>query len=141
MTAKTITQAKKKYEPNNLEKKIREFWEKNNCYLKTKKYREKGKDYYFVDGPPYTTGSIHLGTAWNKILKDMVLRYRRMNNLNVRDQPGFDMHGLPIEVKVEKELGVKNKKEIQAYGIDKFVTKCKEFAMNYQKTMSKQFDD
>lgn len=140
MSIKTITQAYKKYDANTLDKRIREFWKQHNCYSITKKHREKGISYYFVDGPPYTTGSIHLGTAWNKILKDTVIRYRRMTNLNVRDQPGFDMHGLPIEVKVEKELGIKNKKEIETYGIDRFVLKCKEFAMNYQKSMSKQFE-
>lgn len=141
MTTKTISQAHKKYDAYKIENGIRDFWVQNNCYQKTKEHRESGEDYYFVDGPPYTTGSIHLGTAWNKILKDTVIRYRRMNNKNVRDQPGFDMHGLPIEVKVEKVLGIKNKKDINNFGIDKFVSKCKEFAISYQKSMSKQFED
>ncbi len=119
-----VQQAEKRYVPKSLEKDIQSFWEKEKIYEKTKKIRSKGEDYYFIDGPPYTSGSIHLGTAWNKILKDFVIRYRRMNNYNVRDQPGFDMHGLPIEVQVEKELGIKNKKEIEDYGVEKFVSKC-----------------
>jgi len=134
-----VKQAEKRYDPKSLEKNIQDFWEKESIYGKTKKLRSKGETYYFIDGPPYTSGSIHLGTAWNKILKDFVIRYRRMNNYNVRDQPGFDMHGLPIEVQVEKEIGVKNKKEIEAYGVENFVLKCKEFAVKYQKRMTEEF--
>ncbi|MBU2565881.1 MAG: class I tRNA ligase family protein, partial [Candidatus Thermoplasmatota archaeon] len=134
-----IRQAEKRYVPKSLEKDIQDFWESEKIYEKTKKLRSNGEDYYFIDGPPYTSGSIHLGTAWNKILKDFVIRYRRMNNYNVRDQPGFDMHGLPIEVQVEKELGIKNKKEIEDYGVENFVSKCKEFALNHQKKMTEQF--
>jgi len=134
-----VKQAEKRYDPKSLEKDVQSFWEKEKIYGKTKKLRSKGEDYYFIDGPPYTSGSIHLGTAWNKILKDFVIRYRRMNNYNVRDQPGFDMHGLPIEVQVEKELGIKNKKEIEDYGVEKFVSKCREFAIKHQKKMTGEF--
>src|SRR5512145_3441317 len=90
------------YNPVELEKLIRENWKKTDAYRKTKELRASGPDFYFVDGPPYTTGSIHLGTTWNKTIKDTILRFRRMQKYNVFDKPGYDMHGLPIEVKVEQ---------------------------------------
>jgi isoleucyl-tRNA synthetase len=134
-----ITQAPKKYDPAELEKRIQENWIKDKAYEKTKEHCKDGKDYYFIDGPPYTTGYIHLGTAWNKILKDTVLRYKRMHKLNIRDQAGFDMHGLPIEVQVEKSLGINNKQQIEEMGIDGFVKKCREFAMDFKGKMEEQF--
>lgn len=136
-----IKQVQSSYKPSELEKAIRELWIKNNVYKRMKELRSSGPDFYFVDGPPYTTGSIHLGTAWNKSLKDTVIRYKRMQKLNVRDQPGYDMHGLPIEVKVEQAIGVKNKKEIEEHGIDKFVSTCKDFALEYQRRMTEQFKE
>ncbi|MEW6069496.1 MAG: isoleucine--tRNA ligase, partial [Candidatus Thermoplasmatota archaeon] len=134
-----VKQVTSKYDFKALEQKIANYWAENNVYEKVKKEREKGKDYYFIDGPPYTSGLVHLGTAWNKIIKDVVIRYLRMNNLNVRDQPGYDMHGLPIEVQVEKALGIKNKKEIESFGVEKFVSKCKDFALEYMGKMTSQF--
>jgi len=69
------------YNAKDLEEKIGTFWESINAYTKTRQHRANGTDFYFVDGPPYTTGHIHLGTAWNKIIKDSVLRYKSMKNL------------------------------------------------------------
>jgi isoleucyl-tRNA synthetase len=134
-----IHQAEKKYDPQALEKKVQDLWTKTKAYEKTREHCQGGKNYYFIDGPPYTTGYIHLGTAWNKILKDTVLRYRRMQKYNVRDQAGFDMHGLPIEVQVEKTMGIKDKRQIEDMGIDNFVGKCREFATDFQKKMVNQF--
>jgi len=134
-----VHQSEKQYQPVELEKRIQEYWETNDIYHKVKQSREDGENYYFVDGPPYTTGHIHLGTAWNKTLKDVQLRYLRSMGYNVRDQAGFDMHGLPIEVKVEQELGINNKKAIEDLGIDQFVNQCREFAMGFQKQMADQF--
>jgi isoleucyl-tRNA synthetase len=136
-----IKQVQSTYNPAELEKKIQENWIRNSIYKKVKELRSGGADFYFVDGPPYTTGSIHLGTAWNKSLKDTIIRYKRMQRFNVRDQPGYDMHGLPIEVKVEQSIGVKSKKEIEDYGIDKFVSTCKNFALDFQKRMTEQFKE
>ncbi|HXZ24487.1 MAG TPA: isoleucine--tRNA ligase [Methanomassiliicoccales archaeon] len=136
-----IKQVQANYNPAELEKRVRENWKKTNAYQKTKELRASGPDYFFVDGPPYTTGSIHLGTSWNKTLKDTYVRFRRMQKYNVRDQPGYDMHGLPIEVKVEQSIGVKNKKEIEEYGIDRFVSTCKTFALDFQKKMTEQFKE
>ncbi len=134
-----VHQSDKQYDPVELEKRIQGYWENNGIYHKVKEARMEGEDYYFVDGPPYTTGHIHLGTAWNKTLKDARLRYLRSMGYNVRDQAGFDMHGLPIEVKVEQMLDINNKKAIEDFGIDKFVNQCKEFALRFQKQMADQF--
>jgi isoleucyl-tRNA synthetase len=123
------------------EKKVHAFWNDNDIYQKTKKARMGGKDFYFLDGPPYATGAIHLGTAWNKALKDMYIRFWRMMGFNVRDQPGYDTHGMPIENKVEKELGLRNKREIEELGVDAFTKKCREFATKYIDVMNDQFKD
>ena len=125
------------YSPKDVEKEVREFWEREKIYEKVK---SKGnKLFFFVDGPPYTTGRIHLGTAWNKVIKDTILRYKRMMGFKVADTPGWDMHGLPIEVKVEQMLGFKTKRDIENYGIDKFVAKCMEYALKNKDAMTEQF--
>ncbi len=129
-----------RFNPQEIEKKVSSYWEENSIYEKVKKLHEADERFYFNDGPPYTTGSIHLGTAWNKVLKDSFLRYKRMQGYNVHDQPGFDMHGLPIEVKVEENLGIKNKKEIiEKIGMDNFIEKCKAFALKNLDMMAEQF--
>jgi len=134
-----MRQVDENYSPVQLEKDLRAAWERTRIYEKVKKAGESGKAYYFLDGPPYTTGSIHIGTAWNKVLKDTIIRYRRMQGWNVRDQPGFDMHGLPIEVKVEQTLGIKSKKEIETQGIDKFVSTCRDYALKFKAKMTDEF--
>ncbi|HKM13447.1 MAG TPA: isoleucine--tRNA ligase [Candidatus Methanomethylophilaceae archaeon] len=135
-----IKQVRADYNAPEIEKEIQKFWKDTNAYEKTKEYRSKGKDFYFCDGPPYTTGKIHLGTAMNKTVKDIMIRYWRMTGLNVRDQPGFDMHGLPIEVQVEKKIGVHSKKEIEEnIGIDKFVQTCKKYALDLRVSMTEEF--
>jgi len=136
-----VKTAARNYDPTRLERTVRRYWDETKAYEKTKAQRSAGEDFYFIDGPPYTSGNIHLGTAWNKTLKDAGLRYLRMKGYNIRDQSGFDMHGLPIEVRVEKELGIKNKNEIREYGVDKFIARCRDFAMVFQKRMAQQFKD
>ena len=122
-----------------LEEKILNFWEKENIYSLIRKKEEKKEAWRFIDGPPYTSGSVHLGTAWNKILKDYLIRYKRMRGFKVTDTPGYDAHGLPIEVQVEKELGIKNKQEIFEYGVDRFIKKCREFSLKNLDIMNDQF--
>ncbi|MCL2142840.1 MAG: isoleucine--tRNA ligase [Methanomassiliicoccaceae archaeon] len=134
-----IKQVRANYDAPTIEKEVQEFWRSSNAYERTKKLRENGERFYFLDGPPYTTGSIHLGTAMNKAIKDILIRYWRMNGYNVRDQPGFDMHGLPIEVQVEKKVGLRSKKDIEEYGIDKFIETCKRFALELHGSMTEQF--
>src|SRR3989344_4958028 len=118
------------------EEEIQKFWEKNGIAHKAKRH---GHKFYFLDGPPYATGSIHMGTAWNKILKDAYIRFWRMNGFNVWDQPGFDTHGLPIENKVEKKLGFKTKKDIEKFGVENFNNECKKFATEFIGRMTGQF--
>ena len=125
-----IEEAKKSYHHQEIEKEISDFWEKNQIYLKTQNLRKNNQKYSFLDGPPYCSGKIHLGTAQNKIVKDAFLRFKSMKGFNVRRQAGWDTHGLPIEHKVEQLLGIKNKQQIEEdIGIANFVAKCKEFSL------------
>ncbi len=127
------------HSPKEIEDKILEFWKKERIYEKAKKQREKAKKFYFLDGPPYATGFIHVGTAFNKVLKDCHIRFFRMFGFNVWDQPGYDTHGVPIENKVEQELGFKSKKDIENFGIENFIKKCREFATKFIDIMANQF--
>ncbi len=127
------------YNAKEIESSVQEFWANEKIYQQVKEQRKDHKSWFFVDGPPYTTGNIHLGTAWNKIIKDSILRFQRMHGFNVIDRAGYDMHGLPIEVKVESELGFKNKKDIETFGISEFIEKCKTFAITHKESMSDQF--
>src|SRR3989338_9078037 len=119
---------------------IKEFWDRNNIYQKVRRIN-KGKKFYFLDGPPYATGSIHVGTAWNKILKDGYIRFWRMHGFDAWDQPGYDTHGLPIENKVEKEMEIRSKADIERAGIEKFILASRAFATRYIDVMNKQFED
>ena len=129
------------FDANSIEREVRDYWRTHETYQAVKQHRSAGKAFFFVDGPPYTTGHIHLGTAWNKILKDSLLRYHRMNGMNVIDRAGYDMHGLPIEVKVEQELGFVSKKDIEKFGIHHFIDKCRDFAVKNKKLMDAQFEN
>ncbi|MCX8195681.1 MAG: isoleucine--tRNA ligase [Acidilobaceae archaeon] len=127
-----------KYDQFMIEAEVKEFWEREKVYEQVR--RRKGRKFYFLDGPPYASAkSIHVGTAWNKVIKDAVIRYHRMLGYSVWDKPGYDTHGLPIEVKIEQSLGIKSKKEIQSVGIDKFVEACKGFVKENMEAMSRQF--
>ncbi len=127
------------YDFSSVEEEVLSFWEENNIHQKLKEKRSKGKKFFLLDGPPYVTGDPHPGTAFNRCLKDLVRRYKWMKGFNVWDQPGFDMHGLPIESMVEKKLDLKNKSEIVKYGVKKFVSECKSYALKYLNVMSKVF--
>jgi isoleucyl-tRNA synthetase len=116
------------YEPHEVEDRVFEYWDAVDAYERTVEHREGGEPFFFVDGPPYTSGSAHMGTTWNKTLKDVYIRYLRMQGYDVADRPGYDMHGLPIETKVEERLGFENKKDIEAYGEENFIEECKAFA-------------
>jgi len=128
-----------KYDPLKQEPEILKFWKDKRIYEKAKEKNKGKKKFYFLDGPPYTSGKVHLGTAWNKSLKDMVLRYKRMQNFDVWDRAGYDMHGMPTEQGTEKKLGIKNKDEIPKFGVAKFVKACKDFAVSNMKLMNQDF--
>ncbi len=121
------------------ERKILNFWKKEKIYEKSVKKNSRGKKFYFMDGPPYATGHIHMGTALNKILKDIAMRSRRLQGFDVFDTPGYDTHGVPIELQVEKKISSHGKQDIEKYGVKKFVSKCKEFATQYIDVMNEEF--
>lgn len=132
------------YDPWKVEEWVKRFWEENQVYRLVKEKSESASTpFNFIDGPPYPSGDIpHIGTAWNKILKDTVLRYKRMRGYRVFDKPGYDCHGLPIEVKVEQKLGIKVKREIEEkLGVDKFIKECKKLALKNLESMTKWFKE
>jgi isoleucyl-tRNA synthetase len=114
-----------------IESEILKFWEKEKIYEKAKEKNKGKKKFYFLQGPPYTSGKIHIGQAWNNSLKDVAMRYKRMNGFDVWDRNGYDMHGLPTENAVQKKLGFKTKEEIAKHGVDKFVKACIDFSKEY----------
>ncbi|RLF20769.1 MAG: isoleucine--tRNA ligase [Thermoprotei archaeon] len=121
------------------EEEILNYWSEKSVYDKVKSSLKGKPVFNFIDGPPYPTGPIHLGHSWNKTLKDIVLRFWRMRGYDVVDTPGFDMHGLPIEVQVEKKLNFKSKTDVLAYGVDKFISECKKLAFTNVKVETEQF--
>ena len=128
------------YKHKDIEPKILRYWEENKIFEKVRKLREKNEPFYFCDGPPYATGQIHPGTGWNKTIKDTVCRYKRLKGYDVMARPGYDTHGLPIEVKVETKLGIKNKDEIETrVGIENFIEECRAFANKYVSMMETDF--
>ncbi len=127
------------YNHQDLEREILDFWKKENIYEKAKARNQGNEPFYYCDGPPYATGQIHPGTGWNKTIKDAFCRFYRMSGRDVRFQPGYDTHGLPIEVKVERELKFEKKADIEKYGVGKFVDECKKFATKYTGVMAEQF--
>jgi len=129
------------YDFKKSEEETLRFWKDKKIYDKVKKKNAKGKKFYFMDGPPYATGNIHMGTALNKILKDIAMRYKRFLGYNVFDRPGYDTHGLPIENKVEKKLGFKKKEDIERYGVKKFIKECKKFATEFIDVMNHEFSN
>ncbi|WP_436346381.1 isoleucine--tRNA ligase [Natronorubrum sp. FCH18a] len=116
------------YDPHAVEQRVFDYWDDVDAYQQTVDHRSDGESFFFVDGPPYTSGSAHMGTTWNKSLKDVYIRFMRMQGYDVTDRPGYDMHGLPIETKVEEQLGFENKKDIEEYGEENFIEACKEYA-------------
>ncbi|MEM4326971.1 MAG: class I tRNA ligase family protein, partial [Candidatus Diapherotrites archaeon] len=101
-----------------VEEEVREFWKKNNISEKALSLNSNAEGFFMMDGPPYASGNIHMGTALNKIIKDITIRQKRMLGFSVLAQPGYDTHGLPIENKVEKNLGFTAKSDIEVYGVD-----------------------
>ncbi len=124
-----------------MEEEIAKYWEEKGIRQKVLNSRKGSKPYFFMDGPPYATGYIHMGTGLNKILKDYYIRFFRMAGFDANSQPGYDTHGVPIENKVEKKLGLKFKSDIEKFGVEKFNTECKKFATEFIGIMNQQFTD
>ncbi|VVB76737.1 Isoleucine--tRNA ligase [uncultured archaeon] len=114
------------------EEEILKYWKDNDIMAKVRAKNKDCKPFYFLDGPPFVSGDLHPGQMWVKSMKDVILRYRRLRGFDVYDRAGYDVHGLPIEKKVEANLKIGSKKEIEtAIGIEKFVASCKEFVSAY----------
>ncbi len=126
----------KMYDFKEIEPEILKHWEDAQTYPNIKKKNHGKKKFYFLQGPPYTSGKLHLGQTWNHTLKDMVLRFKRMNGFDVWDRGGYDMHGLPTENKVQKKFDLQTKKEIVEFGVEKFVHECQKFSESGAATMS-----
>jgi isoleucyl-tRNA synthetase len=127
------------YNFKELEPEILKFWQEKDIVEKAKEKNIGKKKYYFLDGPPYTSGKVHIGTAWNKSLKDMVLRYKRMQGFDVWDRAGYDMHGLPTAHAVQKKLKIKTKEEILEFGVDNFIRECEKLSTDNLKLMNEVF--
>jgi len=123
---------------DNYELNILDFWEKNNTYDKLKQKNKDNKPFYFLQGPPYTSGKIHLGQAWNNTMKDFIIRYKKMNGFDVWNRAGYDMHGLPTEKKVQEKYNLETKKEILNFGLEKFSQECHDFS--YEKAIEMNKD-
>ncbi|MBN2567339.1 isoleucine--tRNA ligase [Candidatus Woesearchaeota archaeon] len=127
------------YDPQEIEAGILRHWRKEQTYQKAKD-RGKGKpQWYFLDGPPYTSGKVHIGTAWNKSLKDAILRYKRMKGLDVWDRAGYDMHGLPTENATLRKLGIETKEEVERLGVPRFIGECKRLCVENMLLMNEDF--
>ncbi len=140
--SKYVGELTKQYDHKAVEAEVQEAWERDRTYELVKKVRSSGKKFYFLDGPPFPSSDTpHIGTSWNKVLKDTVIRYKRSRGFNVRDQPGYDCHGLPIELAIEQKFGVKSKKEIESFGLERFISECRRFAETNAAAMTKAFQE
>lgn len=127
------------YNPQKVEQEITDFWVKNRIYEKARERNRGKKRFYYLDGPPYTSGAIHIGHAWGKALRDSVMRYLRMKGMDVWDRPGFDMHGLPVALKVMEKFSLKTKEDIAEFGLSRFTEECKGFATGVMTRMIADF--
>ena len=114
------------------EKEVSEFWKENDIFKKSMENRKEGPTYTFYDGPPTANGKPHIGHVLTRVIKDMIPRYRTMKGYMVPRKAGWDTHGLPVELEVEKLLGLDGKEQIEQYGLDPFIKKCKESVWKYK---------
>lgn len=122
------------------EKKIENFWRENKIFQKSIDQREKGKTFTFYDGPPTANGKPHIGHVLTRVIKDMIPRYQAMKGHRIDRKAGWDTHGLPVELEVEKLLGLDGKEQIEEYGLEPFIKTCKESVWKY-KGMWEDFSD
>ncbi len=122
------------------EKNVQKFWKEKDVFRKSMENRKEGEVYTFYDGPPTANGKPHIGHVLTRVIKDMIPRYRTMKGYLVPRKAGWDTHGLPVELEVEKMLGLDGKEQIEAYGLDPFISHCKESVWKY-KGMWEDFSD
>ena len=114
------------------EKKVEAFWKENQIFEKSMENRKEGETYTFYDGPPTANGKPHIGHVLTRVIKDMIPRYRTMKGYMVPRKAGWDTHGLPVELEVEKKLGLDGKEQIEEYGMEPFIQECKESVWKYK---------
>ena len=114
------------------EKAVEKFWRENYIFEKSIDSRREGEPYVFYDGPPTANGKPHIGHVLTRVIKDMIPRYRTMKGCQVPRKAGWDTHGLPVELEVEKLLGLDGKEQIEQYGLEPFIEKCKESVWKYK---------
>ncbi|MCL2555943.1 MAG: isoleucine--tRNA ligase [Firmicutes bacterium] len=122
------------------EKDIISFWKKNDIFNKSLDKNKDKKEFSFYDGPPTANGMPHIGHVLTRVIKDVIPRYKTMKGFNVRRKAGWDTHGLPVELEVEKSLGLDGKGEIEGYGVESFIKKCKESVFKYVSEWEKMSD-
>ena len=114
------------------EKKTEKFWKDNDIFRKSMENRKEGETYTFYDGPPTANGKPHIGHVLTRVIKDIIPRYRTMKGYMVPRKAGWDTHGLPVEIEVEKKLGLDGKDQIENYGLEPFIKECKESVWKYK---------
>ena len=114
------------------EKQVEQFWKDNDIFRKSMENNKEGETYTFYDGPPTANGKPHIGHVLTRVIKDMIPRYRTMKGYMVPRKAGWDTHGLPVELEVEKLLGLNGKEQIEEYGMEPFICKCKESVWKYK---------
>jgi isoleucyl-tRNA synthetase len=122
-----------KYSPKHVEEKILKFWTENNIFKKSIDDKVECKPYVFLEGPPTANGLPHPGHILTRVIKDLFLRYQTMNGHYILRKAGWDTHGLPVEIEVEKALGLEDKQAIEKFGIGKFNEECKKSTLKYEK--------
>ena len=132
MGSTIIKASEKKYNPVKLESNIGQYWEKYHIYKKSLEKRKEGTPFIFLEGPPTANGLPHPGHALTRTMKDIILRYKTMKGHYIERKAGWDTHGLPVEIEVEKKLGLQTKQDIEKYGIEKFNQECKKSVFEYE---------
>lgn len=122
------------------EKEVVEFWKKNDIFKKSIKNREGAEIFTFFDGPPTANGKPHIGHVLTRAVKDLIPRYRTMKGYSVQRKAGWDTHGLPVELEVEKSLGISGKPQIEEYGVEDFIKQCKASVFTYQSDWEQMSD-
>ena len=126
----------KKVEPTMnfvpIEEKVLDFWNKEEIFKKSIENRKDAPNYVFYEGPPTANGMPHAGHVLTRVIKDLIPRYKTMTGYRVDRKAGWDTHGLPVELEVEKQLGISGKPQIESYGVENFIKKCKESVFTYE---------
>ena len=127
-----IQSAPQKYNPQAVEKKILSFWKENNIFQQSIENRKDSEPYVFLEGPPTANGLPHPGHVLTRVVKDLILRYQTMHDHFILRKAGWDTHGLPVEIEVEKKLGLHDKTDVETYGLRKFNEQCKQSVFKYE---------